>query len=79
MCSLTMKHTRVVSLNVRQAKPGVHLIDTTQFSSVQFSDILDAGPCWTSVSRSLVGFPMGEKEHGIMGFPYAGRGAKHIC
>ena len=51
----------------------------TGISSVQFSDILDAGPCWTSVSRSLVGFPMGEKEHGIMGFPYAGRGAKHIC
>ena len=28
--SLTMKHTRVVSLNARQAKPGVHLVDTTQ-------------------------------------------------
>ena len=27
--SLTMKHTRVVSLNARQAKPGVHLVDTT--------------------------------------------------
>ena len=24
-----MKHTRVVSLNARQAKPGVHLVDTT--------------------------------------------------
>ena len=30
MCSLTMKHTRVVSLNARQAKPGVHLVDTTR-------------------------------------------------
>ena len=29
MCSLTMKHIRVVSLNARQAKPGVHLVDTT--------------------------------------------------
>ena len=25
-----MKHTRVVSLNARQAKPGVHLVDTTR-------------------------------------------------
>ena len=48
------------------------------FFSVQFSGILDADPCWTSVSRSLVGFPMGEKEHGIMGFPYAGRGATYL-
>ena len=30
VCSLTMKHTRVVSLNARQAKPGVHLVDTTR-------------------------------------------------
>ena len=25
-----MKHTGVVSLNARQAKPGVHLVDTTR-------------------------------------------------
>ena len=25
-----MKHTRVVSLNAREAKPGVHLVDTTR-------------------------------------------------
>ena len=30
VCSLRMKHTRVVSLNARQAKPGVHLVDTTR-------------------------------------------------
>ena len=29
VCPLTIKHTRVVSLNAQQAKPGVHLIDTT--------------------------------------------------
>ena len=27
---LSMKHTRVVSLNARQAKPGVQLVDTTR-------------------------------------------------
>ena len=30
LCSFTMKHTRVVSLNARQAKPGVHLVHTTR-------------------------------------------------
>ena len=29
-----MKHTRVVSLNARQAKPGVHLVDTTRVCSL---------------------------------------------
>ena len=52
-----------------------HCSSSVQF---QFSGILDAGPCWTSVSRSLVGFPMGEKEHGIMVFPYAERGATYL-
>ena len=32
VCSLTMKHTSVVSLNARQTKPGVHLVDTTQWT-----------------------------------------------
>ena len=30
VCSLPMKHTKVVSQNARQAKPGVHLVDTTR-------------------------------------------------
>ena len=30
VCSLTMKHTRVASLNARQAKPVVHLVDTSR-------------------------------------------------
>ena len=30
LCSLTMKYTRVASLNARQANNGVHLIDPTQ-------------------------------------------------
>ena len=32
-----MKHTRVVSLNARQAKPGVHLVDTTRVFHCQWT------------------------------------------
>ena len=32
-----MKHTRVVSLNARQAKPGVHFIDTTRCVSLSMN------------------------------------------
>ena len=47
---MTLKHTKVVSLNAYQANPGVHLIDTSQMF---FSVIEDKTKCFCFVKLKM--------------------------
>ena len=50
---MTLKHTKVVSLNAYQAKPGVHLIDTSQmfFSVIEYKT---KGSCFAKLKMHKI-------------------------